>query len=144
MRQRRIEKITRSKKPFPTDLLERSLLFLPHSRLKFAAAPSPTKRESPSRTPSYKNLIHNIVKSRNQHTDNTWNRKMPYKLTDFLCSQIIIFHKNLTYFFKNKKQRLRFQKLDLRSSLLVYVKNRICFVVMLFYQIFNLDVRKGN
>lgn len=25
-------------------------------------------------------------------------------------------------FFKNKKQRLRFQKLDLRSSLLVYVK----------------------
>ena len=29
------------------DLSERSLLFFPHSRLKFAAAPSPTKRESP-------------------------------------------------------------------------------------------------
>ena len=26
----------------------------------------------------------------------------------------------------------------------IYVKNRICFVVMLFYQIFNFDVRKGN
>ena len=45
---------------------------------------------------------------------------------------------------KNKKQRLRFQKLDLRSSLLVYVKNRICFVVLLVYQIFNFDVRKGS
>ena len=44
---------------------------------------------------------------------------------------------------KNKKQRLRFQKLDLRSSLLVIVKNRICFVFLLVYQIFEFDVRKG-
>ena len=45
---------------------------------------------------------------------------------------------------KNKKQRLRFQKLDLRSSLLVYVKNLICFVFSLVYQIFDFDVRKGS
>ena len=44
---------------------------------------------------------------------------------------------------KNKKQRLRFQKLDLRSLLLVIVKNRICFVFLLVYQIFEFDVRKG-
>ena len=45
---------------------------------------------------------------------------------------------------KIKKQRLRFQKLDLRSSLLVIVKNRICFVVLLVYQVFDFDVIKGS
>ena len=47
IRQSRIDKIIRSKNPFPTDLSARSLFFLPDSRLKFAAAPSPTKSESP-------------------------------------------------------------------------------------------------
>ena len=39
---------------------------------------------------------------------------------------------------------MRFQKLDLRSSPLVYVKNRICLFVALVYQIFKFDVRKVN
>ena len=39
---------------------------------------------------------------------------------------------------------MRFQKLDLRSSLLVYVKNRICFVVSIVYQIFKFDVRRPS